>query len=219
MEVEPDLSNQFVDKKVTRKKFERQVSDFNLQKDQFRKKGILPLLIDFPVFEFAFLAQDSFLILQESGMLGFPSSNINPVNPKFQVNPALAIKIPYPSFLFAIRVDYSNYDVVPPSLRFINPSTSDEMRQVAASITIRPDQQNLNSLVDDRFKILNQNILLQDIEERLFVCLRGLREYHMHPQHDGDAWGLYRNSRLGCINEILDRLYLYSIHNMSSLNE
>jgi hypothetical protein len=27
-----------------------------------------------------------------------------------------------------------------------------------------------------------------------FLCLRGIREYHEHPQHSGDEWLLYRES-------------------------
>ena len=38
-------------------------------------------------------------------------------------------------------------------------------------------------------------VLLDDhpITHKPFLCLRGFREYHEHPQHSGDEWLLYRN--------------------------
>lgn len=212
--MENDLTQQFVDERVSRIKFERLVVEFNKEKDEFRKKGIIPLSIEFPFFEFAFLSQKSVLIIQNTGVIGVPSAEIH-INPIFQE--ARRFDITYPSFLFSVRIDYSNYDIVAPSLRFINPCTSEEMQQVAASIIIRPDQQNKNNIVDERFNTQNQNLVIID-NERPFVCLRGLREYHAHSQHDGDPWSLYRNTKLGTLNDILDRLYLYSIHNMKLPN-
>jgi hypothetical protein len=41
-----------------------------------------------------------------------------------------------------------------------------------------------------------------------FLCLAGVREYHNHPGHSGDAWELHRASgagRLVRLIEIIDR--------------
>jgi hypothetical protein len=42
------------------------------------------------------------------------------------------------------------------------------------------------------------------VTKRPFLCVKGIREYHEHPQHDGDSWCLYR----GLINvyAVLDRV-------------
>jgi len=44
-----------------------------------------------------------------------------------------------------------------------------------------------------------------------FFCIRGIREYHNHPYHTGDAWLLYRGTGIGNLNYILDQLYNHSI--------
>jgi len=39
-------------------------------------------------------------------------------------------------------------------------------------------------------------VLLDDhpTTHKPFLCVRGIREYHEHPQHSGDEWLLYRES-------------------------
>jgi hypothetical protein len=39
-------------------------------------------------------------------------------------------------------------------------------------------------------------VLLPDhpLTHKPFLCLRGIREYHEHPQHSGDDWFLYRET-------------------------
>ena len=38
-------------------------------------------------------------------------------------------------------------------------------------------------------------VLIDDhpLTHRPFLCLRGIREYHDHPQHTGDEWLLYKD--------------------------
>ncbi|WKK78386.2 putative metal-binding protein [Marivirga salinae] len=178
---------QFVDIEVTRRKFDRQVNLFLDHENDYRKEGIICLSMEFPFFEFAFfLTKYSVLDQIQNG---------------FKVRQ-------YPSFLFAIRVDYRNYDLLPPSIKFINPFDSKVTKQLPIlDIRIHPDQQSNSKITTI------QNILLKDLNDDIFICLRGNREYHEHPQHNGDSWHLYRNTGKGAINNILNSLQLYAISN------
>lgn len=200
---------QFVDKRVTRNKFDKEVSNFLKHSDNYRKEGIICLKIHFPVFEFALFGK------QGRFQISLPPINLNGniVHPETTINTNAAF------LLFAIRIDYSNYDVVPPSLRIIDLLTSDLTKAVLFAPLIFPSQQDQNNLVHDQFKVQNQGLLLEDNEGKLFVCLRGLREYHLHPDHSGDPWLLHRISNKGSIINILDQLQLYAVSNYNSLLE
>lgn len=203
MEVEvTDSHFQFTDERVTRIKFERQLDDFEKFESEYRKEGIIALNIEFPYFEFAFIAKE--LLFQ-----------IN--NPSIAPDKTLYIHKPIPSCLFSVKIDYSNYDTVPPSITVINLFTSKIERNVFYAPHIAPNQQNKSSLIDEKFKSINQNILLEDNRKQLFFCLRGIKEYHEHPQHNGDSWFLYRLEGKGDILNILDQLQLYSISNYNKM--
>jgi hypothetical protein len=76
-----------------------------------------------------------------------------------------------------IRLDYTNYDLEPPSLRFIDVWTGEP-----ATPPVQPAQ--LSSTGEP------QNLLPGPHPDTglPFLCLPGLLEYHTHPQHSGDLW-------------------------------
>ena len=198
---------QFTDVTVTRSKFERLVQDYRKCERHYRREGIICLDINFPCFEFAFLANATHfnINLQSVTATGDPVIN------------QMGIYRPVPKYLFSIRIDYSNFDTVPPSVRIVDPFTGEITPHTGHLPFITPSQQDLTSLIDRKFEVQNQTILLKDHEDKWFFCLRGLREYHEHPQHSGDSWFLHRNAGKGNILDILDRLQLYSISNLNSI--
>jgi hypothetical protein len=202
--------HQFTDVTVTRTKFERQVKDFAKYATNYRREGIVCLGIEFPIFEFAFLARET-----QFGM------NLNIPVPECEkmVNTQVTIQNGIPQYLFSIRLDYSNFDTLPPSLRIINPFTSELVAEAAWTPSILPNQQDPNAALDKVFEQVTQTILLKDNQDQLFVCLRGIREYHAHPQHNGDSWFLYRTRGKGNIVSILDQLQIYAIANLNTLRD
>lgn len=90
----------------------------------------------------------------------------------------------------AIRLSYDNYDLWPPSLTFIDPSTG-----AAATPAVQaPDRENGEI----------RNVLLgMPGTGQPFLCLPGLREYHHHPQHTGDDWLLHRVAGEGRLGRVL----------------
>jgi len=193
---------QFVDERVSRIKYERQVENFEKLESNYRREGVVALNIEFPYFDFAFIGKETFLQIP---------------NPSIAPNQLMYFRRPVPFYLFSIRIDYTNYDTVPPSINIINPFTLNKDKNIAFVPYIAPDQQNKSSLIDEKFKSINQNVLLQDNKKDLFFCLRGIKEYHEHPQHNGDSWFLYRTAGKGNIVTILDQLQLYSIANFNKL--
>lgn len=85
---------------------------------------------------------------------------------------------------FGVRVDLHGYDQRAPSITFHDPWSWEPAPYAALPV---------GQLVEDPKKPL---IVLLDghptLGKRPFLCLRGVREYHDHPQHDGDDWAMYR---------------------------
>jgi hypothetical protein len=86
---------------------------------------------------------------------------------------------------FKARFDLSDYDLRAPSVDFRDPWT-DELLQYPTMFRAIEFEQERKAHV----------VLLDDhpITHKPFLCLRGIREYHEHPQHSGDDWLLYRDS-------------------------
>jgi hypothetical protein len=86
---------------------------------------------------------------------------------------------------FKGHFDLSDYDLEPPSLEIRDPWTN----------SILPYNTMFRALQFDSTRKAHV-VLLDDhpITHKPFLCLRGIREYHNHPQHSGDQWMLYRES-------------------------
>jgi len=119
---------------------------------------------------------------------------------------------------FAVRIDFTNYDIEPPSLKFICPFTKKTLTRqevLAHFIQVKmPD--NVNPLVPIQNQIQQQDLLQGPPNEIPFFCIPGIKEYHDHPAHTGDSWLLYRKEGEGSLGFILDQLYTHSIAGISS---
>lgn len=203
MAVEELISQmQFVDIDVTKKKFNHLVDDYRQVEQIYRKEGIINLRIEFPYFEFMFMSNEALMQLQVAD-----GNRVSLLN----------VHRPVPFHLFSIQVDYSNYDLSPPSVKLINPLDSNRTKSLMFKPWITPDQQDKNNLLHEAFLTQPQNILIQDNSGEFFFCLRGIKEYHEHPQHSGDSWFLYRKEGKGHILNILDQLQLYGISNFNKV--
>jgi hypothetical protein len=85
---------------------------------------------------------------------------------------------------FKARFDLTDYDMRAPSLDFRDPWT-DEILPFATMFRALEFEQQRRA----------HTVLLDDhpVTHKPFLCVRGVREYHEHPQHSGDDWLLYRN--------------------------
>lgn len=107
---------------------------------------------------------------------------------------------------FAVQIDFTNYDIEPPSLKFICPFT----KKILAGNEVLPHFIQSNQPNNANLAI-QQNLLQSHQNKPPFFCIAGIKEYHDHPAHTGDSWLLYRKNGEGSLGFILDQLYDHSI--------
>lgn len=115
-----------------------------------------------------------------------------------------APKLLPPPIVFAVRINFNNYDFEPPSVVFIDPFTHQILPLAPVPMQRKvggtPEQPQLHQLVQ------------KDDTGLPFICIPGIREYHNHPAHTGDQWLRYRGeSGIGTLGFIVDQLYAYGI--------
>jgi len=84
---------------------------------------------------------------------------------------------------FKAHFDLTDYDLAAPSLEFRDPWNDSLLPYATMFRALEFEEHRKTHLV-----------LLDDhpTTHKPFLCLRGIREYHEHPQHSGDDWMLYR---------------------------
>lgn len=114
---------------------------------------------------------------------------------------------PLPTIAFGVLFDFSNYDVEPPSVRFVDAVTKSPLKYSQLPLVGRvhtPPRQAEPFVAgwgpDDTSP---------------FLCHPGVREYHDNPGHSGDAWFLHRGSGVGRLGYILDVLAKYGSENIT----
>jgi hypothetical protein len=95
----------------------------------------------------------------------------------------------------AVRLRYDDYDLVPPSLSFIDVFTGRPMPPPVPQALLEPSPGQPM-----------RNIFITNHEGKQFLCVRGTREYHEHSDHNGDLWLLYRKQGLGSLAVLCDRV-------------
>lgn len=112
---------------------------------------------------------------------------------------------------FAVKIDYTNWDVEPPSIRFIDPFTEHILQREEIKINFYQvkDKNAIRILPNGHLAELD---LLQGANGIVpFFCIQGVREYHNHPAHSGNSWMLYRKKEEGKLCVLIDQLYSHSI--------
>lgn len=167
-----------VDPAVTHLKYDREVARLQEQRNELEKRGILLLAsTSFPYIDLLFVARHplrAVIPVTQQGALFLPAGA------------RTAIEVPSLSAsAFKAHFDLSNYDLDPPALEFRDPWTDQPSQYGTMFRALQFDQHRKGQVV-----------LLDDhpLTHKPFLCLRGIREYHEHPQHSGDEWLLYRES-------------------------
>lgn len=172
-----------IDPEVSRLKFEREVSRLAGQRSALQSRGIF--LLGSPVFPIV----DLLFVPRHSLQVAFPSKlpeNINPLPevPPGSISMAVAA-VPSLSVLsFKARFDLTDFDLRAPSLEFLDPWKDDAPLQYATMFRALEFEKSRKAHL-----VLLDN---HPATHKPFLCLRGIREYHEHPQHSGDDWLLYR---------------------------
>lgn len=185
------MAETFVDPAVSREKFAAEIAGWKAHARDHTTRGILLVEAEFPV-AFAIFALPS-------------------------IRPA--------HVLFGVQVDFTNYDMWPPSVKFVDPLTREPWPNgVIAPVNVmlggRPAPLFLRFVEDENHLGVitpQQPVLSQTGQSPAFLCMRGVREYHEHPAHSGDAWLQYRGTGIGSLFYILDKLHEFSIGHIAGM--
>ena len=109
-----------------------------------------------------------------------------------------------PVITACVHIDYTNYDLWPPSVTFVDPRT----REPAAP-PVRAPHAEAGELRD--------TLVDNPVTGRPFLCLPGIREYHNHPQHTGDDWLLHRATGAGRLAVICEHIWQRMVRNVLGL--
>ena len=167
-----------VDPAVTRLKYDREVARLQEQRNELEKRGILLLgSTGFPYIDLLFVARHplrAVIPISQQGALFLPAGA------------RAVIEVPSLSAMaFKARFDLSDYDLDAPGLDFLDPWTDAPLQYNTMFRALQFEQDRKAHIV-----LLDEH----PTTHRPFLCLRGIREYHNHPQHSGDEWLLYRDS-------------------------
>jgi hypothetical protein len=120
---------------------------------------------------------------------------------------AFAKAIAPPCVPFAASIDFTDYDLRPLSVTLINPFTQvplnfnevpTHFHRIIPGTAVGPFQQS-------------QPLLMSHTDNKPFICLPGIREYHEHPAHTGDSWLLHRGSGEGSFHFVVENLHRYGV--------
>lgn len=184
---------QSVDPAVSRTKFDSEIADFRALAPQYGSRGWFLAEADFP---------RAFVVLAAP-----------------QLSP--------PPLVTGVSFDYTDYDLRPPSVRLVNAFTREPWqagelpitlpRRVEGQAVLMPGIQLPPGVAMPR--IMQQQPLMQAYPDELpFLCIAGVREYHDHPAHSGDAWELHRPAGAGRLIRILEVIDTYGLRPLTGYN-
>lgn len=163
------------DPEVSRRKFEKELARLEAQRQLLARRRIFVSSADFPRMNVLFVPDKPLLIpvVEESRGPGQPPRLLNAPVISLSARP------------FEAAIDLTDYDLRAPSVEFVDPVSHDPL----------PFEHMFRALEFDKHRGTHV-VLLGDhpTTHKPFLCVRGTREYHEHPQHTGDDWLLYRSS-------------------------
>lgn len=171
-----------VDPAVSEAKLKRQLDDWKTNSEVYRDRGWQLLSRDGLQVDIAFSAR--LPISQASDLVAIP---------------------------LAIRLNFHNYDVWPPSLRVIDPISRREL-QIPRVRALDFDATDESGVPLDLF--INHH----PATGLVFLCKPGTREYHTHFEHSGDDWLLYRDQGFGTVGHLCAVLWRTAICTIGGLN-
>lgn len=165
---------------VARRKFAREVERAQMQRDVLRSWGCWIADAPYPHVDAVFVPRKSVRLTlparppQNAGLIVLTNQQTAFTQIELGMLTARA---------FGIRVDLTDFDQRPPGVSFRDPFTWEPL-----PFALLPLGQHL----DEQGKAMQVVLDSHPVTKLPFLCMRGIREYHEHPQHTGDDWVLYR---------------------------
>ncbi len=130
-----------------------------------------------------------------------------------------------PAIVTGVKFDYTNYDLVAPSVQLVDPFTYEPYRLKDIPTTLQRTVEAPGFAIQGfpvpfgaQSRFLAQQSLMQGYgpDDIPFLCIAGVREYHDHPGHSGDSWELHRKSGAGRFVRLLEVISKYGIEPISN---
>ena len=199
---------QFADPAVSRRKFDREITEFRSQADEYRSRGWLLAEAEFP-HALVILATAKTQPISILCGVSFDYSNYDAAPPSVRLVHPLT-REPYkwselPTQLPRMPAPPDAGKAVqalPPDVaQVLPPGVAEALAQGGAQAQLVVPQPYMQPSDDD------------DIPP--FLCIAGVREYHEHPAHSGDHWELHRpfgGGRLVRLISVISKYGLETIH-------
>lgn len=122
------------------------------------------------------------------------------------------------ALVFGALLDFTNYDLWPPSVTLVNSFTRVPYltRDLPPALTMtRRVKMVMPVMIPGLGQMagVTDQPLMQSYgpDDMPFFCIPGVREYHDHPAHSGDSWLAHRAKGEGTLFFIIDQLHRYGI--------
>lgn len=124
---------------------------------------------------------------------------------------------------FAVLADFTNYDVEPLDIKFVDPF---EDRELLPNEMMTRLPRLVPVLVpapgEEGIAVPQQMVELYQHYPNMphlpgFLCLPGTRAYHTHPAHTGDPWEIHRAAGEGRLFALLETIWRYGTAQASHL--
>lgn len=168
-----------VDPAVAHLKFEQEVESLSRNEATLRSWGVFVIRVAEPSVDVMFVPRRPLVLSLPTRP---PPGVVVPAGPAVWM---AGIEIPLlAGRAFGVRFGLDDYDQRAPSVGFCDPWTWEPI----------PYEVLLRASVIGPGGPMNVILGGHPSTGKPFLCIRGVREYHEHPQHSGDDWALYRAS-------------------------
>ena len=191
---------QFADPAVSRRKFDREIAEFRLHADEYRRRGWLLAEAEFPHTLVILVTVKTQPISILCGVW-FDYSNYDAAPPSVRLVHPLT-REPYkwsevPTRLPRMPAPPGVAQALPPGIaQALPPGVAQALPQGGPQAQLVVPIPLMQAYGDD------------DIP---FLCVAGVREYHEHPAHSGDHWLSHRTSGAGRLVRLLEVISKYGL--------
>jgi len=126
----------------------------------------------------------------------------------------LTTKLRPPIVALTVRFDFTDFDLKPLSVKFIDLFSGDEI--LAEQLLSRMKRLDpafpaeiAATLMQEGQQPPHQELIQAYQGQPGFLCMPGVREYHEHSAHSGDPWELHRGTGAGSMLQIAEKIWQY----------
>ena len=177
-----------IDARVSKLKFEQEIERLDAQSETLKKRGIVIQKIQYPFIEAIFIPRNNLKL--HLPVEPPPGASLPPLPPGMTLPAGAKMQfmatneIPsLSSRAFGVRISLDDFDQRAPSVVFCDPFTWEELPY---------EKLHRGNHIGDNGAAFNVLLGGHPQTKKPFLCMRGIREYHEHPQHTGDDWMQYR---------------------------